>query len=294
MRNPTNTRSIPRVARVRLATMTGVVALVTTLVAAVTAGSATAGSATAAALPAGLAKFANCPVNNPKVTLCLYSKTTSTTFEIGSTTVTTKSPTTVSFGVAFKKSGQATVFLPDNGSQALQSPATPIPGGLLGIPGLDGGVLQVTATPQLIGSPTFSLTDLLTRKGAGLTLPIDVLVTNTVIDVLGSDCTIGDASSPITLDLTTGTTSPPPPNTPISGNPGTLTGESQGRLEVKGMKLVDNSFAVPGADNCGLDGTLDEILDIDKGLPSPAGSNTAILSGSSYTAPASLIRKYLG
>ena len=60
------------------------------------------------------------------------------------------------------------------------------------------------------------------------------------------------------------------------------------------MTLVDNAFAVPGADNCGPSGILDPILDLDKGLPSAAGSNSAILAGSSYTAPASLIRQYVG
>ena len=68
----------------------------------------------------------------------------------------------------------------------------------------------------------------------------------------------------------------------------------KGLITVTGMTLVDNSFAVPGADNCGTEGILDEVLDLDKGLPSPAGSNTAILSGSSYTAPAKLVRKHLG
>jgi 7-keto-8-aminopelargonate synthetase-like enzyme len=60
------------------------------------------------------------------------------------------------------------------------------------------------------------------------------------------------------------------------------------------MTLVDNAFAVPGADNCGPDGSLDEVLDLDKSLPSAAGSNSAILSGKSFTAPASLIRSYVG
>jgi hypothetical protein len=288
--NPSNSLSSSRVAGVRLGRWAGAAALA----AASLLVAATPTSAAAASLPSSLAKFAHCPINEPKVTLCLYSKTTSTTFEIGSTDVTTTSPTTLSVGVTFNRSGQATLVLPDDGSQALQSPATPIPGGLLGIPGLDGGVLQVTATPQLVGLPTLNLANLLTKTGAGLTLPIDVLVSNTLIDALGSDCTIGDSANPITLNLTTGTTSPPPPNTPITGSAGTLSSKSDGELLIKGMKLVDNAFAVPGADNCGPLGVLDEILDTDKGLPSAAGSNTAILGGSSYTAPASLIRKYLG
>ena len=251
---------------------------------------AAAGSGT---LPPSLAKFANCPVNDKAVTLCLYSSTTSTTFTIGSTTVTSSSPTTLSVGV-ISKPKKTTVVLPDNGTQALQSPAIPLPGGLLGIPGApDSGPLAVTVTPQLVGVPTLSLAALLDGNGAGLTLPIDVLVSSST-GLLGSDCTIADSSSPITLNLTTGTTSPPSPNTPITGAPGTLTGKANGTQKISGMTLVDNSFAVPGTDNCGPDGLLDEVINLDKGLPSAAGNNTAILSGNSYTAPASLIRKYLG
>ena len=184
-------------------------------------------------------------------------------------------------------------MLPDNGTQALQSPAIPLPGGLTGIPGLDGGDLAVTVTPQLVGLPAVDLGNLLTASGTGLTLPIDVLV-STPSGVLGPDCTIGDAADPITLNLTTGTTNPPSPNTPITGAPGTASSTSKGLITDADMTLVDNSFAVPGTDNCGTDGVLDPVLDLDKSLPSPAGSNTAILSGSSYTAPAKLVRKYLG
>ncbi len=243
-------------------------------------------------LPASLAEFANCPVNVAAVATCLYSSTTSTTFEIGSTTITSSAPTTLSIGLRYTKSDRPVVVLPDNGTQALQSPAVPVPGGLTGIGALGGGVLAVTATPQLVGLPTVSLANLLGGNGPGLTLPIDVLI-STPTGLLGSDCTLGDASDPITLNLTTGTTNPPSPNTPISGAPGTTSSTSKGLITITGMSLVDNSFAVPGANNCGSDGLLDSVIDLQKGLPSAAGSNTAILSGSSYTAPASLIRKHL-
>jgi hypothetical protein len=243
-------------------------------------------------LSPSLAKFANCPVNVAAVATCLYSSTTSTTFEIGSTTITSSAPTTLSLGLSYTKSGQPVVVLPDNGTQALQSPAVPVPGGLTGIGSLGGGDLAVTATPQLVGLPTVSLANLLGGNGPGLTLPIDVLI-STPTGLLGSDCTLGDTSDPVALNLTTGTTDPPSPNAPISGAPGTTSGTPRGLITVSGMKLVDNSFAVPGAENCGTNGLLDSIVDLQKGLPSAAGSNTAILSGSSYTAPAKLIRKKL-
>jgi hypothetical protein len=239
-----------------------------------------------------LTQFGNCPVDVARLATCLYSSTTSTTFEIGSTTITSSAPTTLSLGLRYSKSGQPVVVLPDNGTQALQSPAVPVPGGLTGIGALGGGALAVTATPQLVGLPTVNLANLLGGNGPGLTLPIDVLI-STPTGLLGSDCTIGDASDPITLNLTTGTTNPPSPNTSISGSPGTTSSTPRGLITVSGMKLVDNAFAVPGAHNCGTNGLLDSVVNFQKGLPSAAGSNTAILAGSSYTAPAKLVRKHL-
>jgi hypothetical protein len=135
-------------------------------------------------------KFAHCPVDQPGVATCLFSSTTETTFVIGSTTVATTAPTTVSLGLRYTKSGQPVAVLPDDGTSALNAPAVPVPGGLTGIPGLGGGILQVTATPQLVGTPTVSLDNLLSANGPGLGLPLDVLV-STPTGVLGPSCTLG-------------------------------------------------------------------------------------------------------
>ena len=48
-----------------------------------------------------------------------------------------------------------------------------------------------------------------------------------------------------------------------------------------GTVLVNNSFAVPGTAGCGPLGILDPIINQQKGLPSPAGTNTVVLKGSS-------------
>jgi len=255
---------------------------------------ATSGSAAARArtLPPSLAPFAHCPVDVKGVGACLFSSTTSTTFQIGSTTVTATGPTTVSLGLISAPSGVVTAVLPDDGTSALQASAIPLPGGLTGISGLDSGSLAVSVTPQLVGLPVVNLGSLLSGKGPGLTLPLDILV-STPSGVLGSNCTIADPTDPMTLNLTTGATDPPAPNTPITGSPGTLTSANNGLLTITGLKLVDNAFAVPVAQNCGPNGLADEVLDLDKGLPSAAGSNSAVLAGSSETAPAKLIKKYL-
>jgi hypothetical protein len=95
------------------------------------------------------------------------------------------------------------------------------------------------------------------------------------------------------LNLTDGTTHPPRPNKPITGALGTVRGLPNGVINITGQTLVDNAFAVPGASNCGLLGLLDPGIDLAQRLPSPAGKNAAILSGTTSTAPADLIRTYI-
>ena len=73
----------------------------------------------------------------------------------------------------------------------------------------------MTAPPRLVGLPAVSLANPLDGNGPGLTLPTDVVI-STPTGLLGSDCTVGDASDPVTLNLTTGTTNPPSPNKRIS------------------------------------------------------------------------------
>ncbi|MBO0727890.1 MAG: hypothetical protein J2P57_01440 [Acidimicrobiaceae bacterium] len=250
-------------------------------------GAAQAGAG-AATLPSNLAKFAHCPVDNPKVSACLVAQTSSVTFSIGGTTLSSTAPTTIQFGLT----STFGVVPSTDGTPTLSSSPIPVPGGLLGIPGApSGGVLNVTATPQLVGTPTVSLANLLSRHGAGIVLPLDVKVNN---PLLGNHCTIGTSSNPITLNLTSGTTNPPAPNQPISGATGKVTGTAQGVINVTGSKLVDNAFAVPGAAGCGLFGILDPIVNLQKQLPSAAGNNTAILKAHTSLAPASLIKQFVG
>jgi hypothetical protein len=76
---------------------------------------------------------------------------------------------------------------------------------------------------------------------------------------------IGGGSDP---GLITGTTSPPGPNTPITGVP---YDPATGRTTI-----VNNSFSVPGASNCGTYAfvvNLNDQINSNFGLPSPAGNN---------------------
>jgi hypothetical protein len=249
---------------------------------------ASAVPASAATLPKSLAPFANCPVNKPHVTACLYSTVTSGSFQIGSTTLDITSPLTVNLGLVNNPDGAFSTVAPDNGTPALQGAPIPVP--ILSLPPLPGP-LSITATTNLVSLPSVSLIALQTGEGTALDLPIDVSINNVLI---GSGCTIGSTSNPIVINLTTGATDPPPPNQPISGTPGTGSANKKGVITISGTALVDNAFAVPGASGCGLFGILDPALDLVAGLPSAAGHNSAVLHATSGLASASLIKKYLG
>ena len=124
------------------------------------------------------------------------------------------------------------------------------------------------------------------EKGTALILPVRVHLKN---PLLGEGCYIGSEKSPIQLHLTDGTTAPPPPNKPIKGKLGNPKTEFEKEYESQNItenSLVDNSFSVPAAEGCGgfFSFLIGPIVNSKIGLPSPAGKNTAILSGTLNTA----------
>ena len=262
--------------RVVAAAATGIAGLVATT------DPATAAT-TPGALPKALAVFAHCPISDPAVTACLYASTGGT-FQVGNASLTLPRPATLSLGLIPSSDGTLATVLPTDGTPGLSSPTVTVP--------VLGGLVGVGATPTLAGPPTGSLAALLTGSNAtAISLPLVVVLSN---PLLGPSCTLGTTSAPLVVDLTAGTTNPPPPNTPISGSKGTLTSKRNGLVTVSGASLVDNAFAAPGASGCGLLGSEDLLVDTLEGLPSPAGRNSAVLSGTIETVPASLIRRYLG
>jgi len=106
-------------------------------------------------------------------------------------------------------------------------------------------------------------------------LPVKVRLVNLL---LGMDCHIGTNSRPVMLNLTTGTTSPPPPNTPVTGRIGTSS-EIPGGFLILGNSHVENSFPVPGATECGFGlGLINSLVNLRLGLPSAAGNNSIELN----------------
>jgi hypothetical protein len=157
-----------------------------------------------------------------------------------------------------------------------------VDGGLIGSTGnqaLDGllarqNALKVYATVESAGKPG-------TFAHFPLTVPVKVHLENAF---LGAACYIGSDANPIVLNLTTGTTNPPAPTSPITGAPASEFEEEAGRPEVSvqtGGTVVDNAFAVPGANGCQLSiGSyhlnIDKLVDVSWGLPAAAGTSEAV------------------
>jgi hypothetical protein len=160
----------------------------------------------------------------------------------------------------------AFVFTPPAGTNGFFARAVPVPGGIFGIEWLPGN--SVLAITELAGRPS----DIRINLGeVSIRIPIKVRLVNVP---LGMDCHIGTTSNPVNLNLITTTTEPPPPNRPISGRRGTAT--SDGRvIRIIGNVSVENSFAVPGATECGLGlGLINSLVNLRLRLPSAAGNNS--------------------
>lgn len=250
------------------------------------------------------AQFAECPLSNPAASFCVYSESNGGFFQIGKKTVPLKNPVILQGGLEEK--GEEAVFVgAENGETLSKTPQT-VPGGLLGVEApkswplilqilfnetINKGLTGVTATVEL-AAPASSIKvsplNLLEESGDALVLPTKIKLSNSF---LGNNCYIGSNAHPVVINFTTGETSPPLPNKPIHGAAGTpVFGE--GLITVSGGSLVNNSFGAPGASGCGgiFSLLVDPFVNSLVGLPSPAGTNTAILEGKFQLASAAAVK----
>jgi len=254
--------------------------------------------------------FSQCPATTPGVELCLYAEVTSGEVAIGKTKVPITNKIIQQGGAEPINAEGAYALLPAKNGESLSKTEENVPGGLLDLVNcteikgeglgekLERGTCKaifenkttgVTATTELVANEhnpaILNFTDLLGEKGTALTLPVRVHLKN---PLLGSGCYIGSETSPIELHLTTGTTSPPPPNTSIKGKAGKFREETGEVIVLLENSLVDNAFSVPVAEGCGglFSFLLDPIVDSKLKLPSAAGNNTAILNGTQRLASA--------
>jgi hypothetical protein len=231
--------------------------------------------ATGMLLVAGVAlaafpNYSDCPRTTPGVVTCIDVQSIRGSLEIKGFTVPLGDSLEIRGGL--RNDEGAATFIPPTGTNGFFSKPIQIPGGLLGIEfPIPGNA--VTGTAQLAG-PASSI---VFRFGIPVTivsLPVKVKLDN---PILGSNCYIGSNSTPVRLNLTTGTTAPPPPNRPISGTIGRGSSPEAHELQLLGAVNVDNAFAVTSASGCGLLGIFNPLVNLKLQLPSAAGNNTMIV-----------------
>lgn len=260
------------------------------------------------------APFADCPLSNPATNLCLFAQTESGEFVIGKTIVPIAKTITLQGGVHENEATELQEFIGAEDGNTLSKTPQKVPGGLLGlikcneIKGegflekaarksceaiFENGLTGVNATAELAAPASaigISIPNLLNGERVALSLPVKVHLEN---PLLGSSCYVGSNAHPVVIELTTGTTSPPPPNKPISGKVGTIEFKDEFNLAiVRNNSLVNNSFAAPKSEGCGgfFSFLIGPLVDSKLGLPSAAGHNTAILNGTLQDANAAAVK----
>jgi hypothetical protein len=239
----------------------------------------------------GYEQFSGCPTpkESPGTPICVRSDVTGGHLNVGNKKVPIEHPLVLSGGVTEEFEGFTAG--PEGG---LSKTAQKVPGGVLGLTGLTwlleffgSEALTLYATTELAGVPSgFTF--------ATVTLPIKVHLTNPA-GLLGNNCYIGSTSSPIVLHNTTGTTSPPPPNKPITGKEPEFGETPKGVLFAKNGIYVDNSFSAPGASGCVLTLfgfipiSINGLVNEQSGLPAAAGTNEAVQNFNIEITPQALV-----
>lgn len=249
--------------------------LIATLTAAICVCALTAAAAQAATPAPGYTQFTGCPspAEHPGLEYCIHSEITGGNFKMGSKNVPITNPIVLTGGAL--SNGDIIA----NSQGGLKPAKQKVPGGVIGLTGLTwlaellgSEALTLYAVTEAVGTPNLSL--------SAFKLPVRVHLVN---PVLGNSCYVGSPSSPITLNLTTGTTSPPLPNHPITGNEGSISfNATTGIVSLSGATFVDNSFSAPAASGCTLTLfgfipiDLDGLVDLQAGLPAKAGTNETV------------------
>ncbi|QNS06492.1 hypothetical protein [Streptomyces xanthii] len=279
-------------------TRAGVVTAATAL--ATLASLAPAGAATE--MDGAWAPFGRCPVDAPSmlaadgktdVAICISSSSDSGSIKMGTSVVPT-GRTDLQAGVITHSDGTTTVVPPADG--ALVAAPAQLPGGLLGlmcpsdIPLVsdickqltDNDLNRVTAKVQSVNTPTdFKLLAGVTQGQPIISLPVRIKLEN---PFLGDKCYIGSSSNPIVLRPQN--TSAPAVKQQRFNPDGTLNSTGVlNQLSILGANQGDSTYAVPGANGCGLLGALDWAVNLKSGLPSASGGNSlALNSTSTYVA----------
>jgi len=253
--------------------------------------------------------FQQCPYKNTEVKKCVHAVTEGGVVILGNKKVPIVNPVTINAGLGKQVETFAPFFAATDGITLSKTPQ-PVPGGLAGLvnckeikntllrwaceAALENEFTGANSTLELarpVGEAKLSELHLAEEIGVAMKLPVKIHLEN---PFLGSNCYIGSESSPIIWELTTGKTSPPGPNTSITGTAGVFNFLDEGRVvEAKGAELVDNAWAAPGANGCGgflVELLLDPVIEAAVGVPAAKGHNTAILKNTATLSTTAAIR----
>lgn len=233
---------------------------------------ASAGATTTPAV--GYEQFTGCPhPGQMTIEICYRTVYTGGLLQMGNVEIPIENPITLSGGIT---PGGAVGFNSFGGIAPVMQTVT---GGIVGLTGitwlptvLGSTEQEVHARIELAGTPGNPL-----ESGS---LPVRI---HLIGAALGNTCYIGSIANPISLQLTTGTTSPPPPNSPITGMEPEFSETPNSVVDLTGGTYVDNSFAAPGVEGCTLvlpplpPVEIDELIESQSGLPAAAGTNEADL-----------------
>jgi hypothetical protein len=219
----------------------------------------------------GYEQFKGCPskAEVPPVAFCQRVHIDGGYVDMGSKTVPIENPMDLVGGLSEGGSFVGGVFPPVKQK---------VPGGLVGLTGLTwlleffgSEALTLYATTELAGVPGNAFEE-------PIKLPVKVHLTNPG-GLLGGTCYIGSVTEPIKFNLQVGTTSPPPPNEPITGIEPEFSEDTElGIFILSNGQFVDNSFAAPGANGCkltvfGIPFSINGLVNSQSGLPAAAGTN---------------------
>ena len=260
------------------------------------------------ASPADFVRFERCPLAAPGTNQCIHSAISGGKIVLGKKIVPIEKQIVLQGGLTEPSGGVSMMLAASNGVTLSKTPQN-VPGGLLGLVPekeqnylvkrlikffFENSLTGVSLTPELAGSAgeiEFSETNLLEETEVALRLPLMLHIEN---PFLGKRCYVGSTEAPVWLQLTSGTTAPPGPNTPIEGSAGVNEplGDSGQITHLNGAELVDNAWEAPAAHGCGgvIAFLVDPVVNNQFGKR-VAGNNTARLVGTIDLASAEAVEQ---
>lgn len=251
---------------------------------------------TAAAAPhhptGQFARFSDCPLSRPTLTDCIFVVVDGGSMTVGEVAAPITNPMILQGG--FEGAGSEIQFFGAEDGATISRTRTPVPGGLIGLSRERFADIEPNAQdPELwatleLAAPAnevkVNTENLIFEEGVAITLPVKLHLEGSL---LSSNCYLGSNAQPIVLHLTSAVSGR------LRGTTGELTfgNELFTISELHGARLVDGTFAVPRASDCGeaFGFPVDPLVNSLLGTPSAPGENSVALEGEFWDAASSAV-----